>query len=108
MSDALHFHYDFIPCEILDPATSAHRIAMMRAAGVQTVWLTVYAYGNALATAQEITDAKCLLERHGFFVQALSVVKRHFDFNFHVLSLLDKGSPAHLGRGFPCLIMRVL
>lgn len=77
MNDALHFHYDFIPCEILDPATSAHRIAMMRAAGVQTVWLTVYAYGNALATAQEITDAKHLLERHGFSVQALSVPVGH-------------------------------
>lgn len=77
MSNTLHFHYDFIPREILDPATSAHRIALMQAAGVDTVWLTVYAYGNRLATKQEIIAAKDLLEQHGFAVQALSVPVGH-------------------------------
>ena len=43
MSNVLHFHYDFIPHEILDPATSAHRIALMQSAGVETVWLDTYA-----------------------------------------------------------------
>lgn len=77
MNSALRFHYDFIPCEILDPATSARRIALMQAAGVQTVWLTVYAYGNVLATAQQVLQAKSLLESHGFEVQALSVPVGH-------------------------------
>ena len=77
MSNALHFHYDFIPGEILDPATSAQRIAHMKAAGVQTVWLTAYAYGNLLATKEELIAAKCLLESHGFEVQALSVPVGH-------------------------------
>ncbi len=77
MRNVLHFHYDFIPREILDPATSARRIALMKAAGVQTVWLTAYAYGNSLASEQEISDAKQLLERHGFCVQALTVPVGH-------------------------------
>ncbi len=77
MNHSLHFHYDFIPGEILDPATSAQRIALMKAAGVRTVWLDTYAYGNHLATAQEILDAKQLLESHGFEVQALTVPVGH-------------------------------
>ncbi len=73
----LHFNYDFIPKEILDPATFAHRIALMKAAGVETVWLSVYAYGNYLATPEEIREAKGLLESHGFAVQALTVPVGH-------------------------------
>ena len=38
MDTSLHIQYDFIPSEILDPATSAQRIALMKAAGVETVW----------------------------------------------------------------------
>ena len=77
MSNVLHFHYDFIPHEILDPATSAHRIALMQSAGVETVWLDTYAYGNVLATREETMAAKELLERHGFCVQALTVPVGH-------------------------------
>ena len=77
MAKALHIQYDFIPSEILDPATSAQRIALMQAAGVETVWLDVYAYGNRLATKQEILDAKALLESHGFEVQAVTVPVGH-------------------------------
>ena len=73
----LHFHYDFIPREILDPATSEPRIALMKSAGVETVWLDVYAYGNHLATPEEIREAKSLLESHGFEVQALTVPVGH-------------------------------
>ena len=68
MSNALHFHYDFIPSEILDPATSAQRIAHMKSAGVETVWLDTYAYGNVLASREETLEAKKLLESHGFCV----------------------------------------
>ena len=77
MSNVLHFHYDFIPHEILDPVTSAHRIALMQSAGVETVWLDTYAYGNVLATREETMVAKELLERHGFCVQALTVPVGH-------------------------------
>ena len=77
MRNALHFHYDFIPREILDPATSAHRIAQMKAAGVEAVWLDTYAYGNVLATREETLAAKSLLESHGFCVQALTVPVGH-------------------------------
>ena len=77
MDTSLHIQYDFIPSEILDPATSAHRIALMKAAGVETIWLDVYAYGNHLATKQEIMDAKQLLESHGFEVQAVTVPVGH-------------------------------
>ncbi len=73
----LHFHYDFVPGEILDPATSAHRIALMKSAGVKTVWLDVYAYGNRLATPEQIREAKALLESHNFTVQALTVPVGH-------------------------------
>ena len=77
MSNALHFHYDFIPAEILDPATSEKRIKLMKLAGVETVWLDTYAYGNVLATKQETLAAKRLLESHGFCVQALTVPVGH-------------------------------
>ena len=77
MSHALHFHYDFIPSEILDPATSAQRIAHMKSAGVETVWLDTYAYGNVLASREETLEAKKLLESHGFCVQALTVPVGH-------------------------------
>lgn len=73
----IQLQYDFIPGQILDPATSAHRIALMQAAGVQTVWLDVYAYGNRLATGQEILAAKQLLEQSGFEVQAVTVPVGH-------------------------------
>ena len=94
MATSLHIQYDFIPSEILDPATSAQRIALMKAAGVQTVWLDVYAYGNRLATNREILDAKALLESHGFEVQVVTVPVGHGG-----AALLgdagDPGVPAH-------------
>ena len=94
MAKVLHIQYDFIPSEILDPATSAQRIALMQAAGVETVWLDVYAYGNRLATKQEILEAKQLLEGHGFEVQAVTVPVGHGG-----AALLgdagDPGVPAH-------------
>ena len=77
MDTSLHIQYDFIPSEILDPATSAQRIALMKAAGVETIWLDVYAYGNRLATKQEILDARALLESHGFEVQVVTVPVGH-------------------------------
>ncbi len=77
MSSALHFHYDFIPGEILDPETSAQRIALMKQVGVQTVWLDTYAYGNHLATPEQTLAAKQLLESNGFEVQALTVPVGH-------------------------------
>lgn len=77
MSGALRFHYDFIPNEILDPATGKARIALMKAAGVQTVWLDTYAYGNVLATPEQTITAKRLLEENGFEVQALTVPVGH-------------------------------
>lgn len=77
MSNTLHFHYDFIPGEILDPTTSQKRIELMKSVGVETVWLDVYAYGNVLATREETLAAKQLLESHGFCVQALTVPVGH-------------------------------
>ena len=97
MATSLHIQYDFIPSEILDPATSAQRIALMKAAGVETIWLDVYAYGNRLATKQEILDARALLERHGFEVQVVTVPVGH---GGAALSgdAGDPGVPAHCAR----------
>ena len=77
MNQSLHFHYDFIPSEILDHATSLQRIELMKLAGVETVWLDTYAYGNVLATPEQTMEAKRLLESHGFCVQALTVPVGH-------------------------------
>ncbi len=94
MSGALHFHYDFIPREILDPETSARRIELMKLAGVETIWLDTYAYGNVLATKEQTLAAKQLLESHGFCVQALTVPVGH---GGAALSgeVGDPGVPAH-------------
>lgn len=73
----LHFHYDFVPSAVLDAPNAAERIAWMKAAGVETVWLDAYAYGTWLASKQELLHAKQLLEGHGFEVQALTIPVGH-------------------------------
>ncbi|MBQ7379517.1 MAG: hypothetical protein IJW70_07575 [Clostridia bacterium] len=73
----LHFHYDFEPKAILQAPNAAQRIAWMKQAGVQTVWLDCYTYGTWLAEPDEILQAKTLLEQHGFEVQALTVPVGH-------------------------------
>lgn len=77
MKNKLHFHYDFEPRAILKAPNAAQRIAWMKQAGVETVWLDAYAYGTHLATEQELMDAKRLLEQHGFRVQVLTVPVGH-------------------------------
>ncbi|MBE6675488.1 MAG: hypothetical protein E7594_01465 [Ruminococcaceae bacterium] len=77
MKNKLHFHYDFEPRAILQAPNAAQRIAWMKQAGVETVWLDAYAYGTHLATEQELMDAKKLLEQHGFRVQVLTVPVGH-------------------------------
>ena len=77
MKNTLHFHYDFEPRAILQAPNAAQRIAWMKKAGVETVWLDAYAYGTWLATPDEIAQAKSLLEQHGFAVQALTVPVGH-------------------------------
>ncbi len=77
MGNKLHFHYDFEPRAILQAPDAARRIAWMKQAGVETVWLDAYVYGTHLATEQELIDAKNLLEQHGFEVQVLTVPVGH-------------------------------
>lgn len=77
MENVLHFHYDFMPGAILDAPDPARRMALMKAAGVRTVWLDCYAYGTWLATEKEIVQTKVLLEQNGFDVQALTVPVGH-------------------------------
>lgn len=77
MENKLHIHYDFEPRAILQAPDAERRIALMKQAGVETVWLDAYAYGTHLATDRELMDAKCLLEQHGFEVQVLTIPVGH-------------------------------
>ena len=69
--------YAFVPGEMLDPEIATRRIALMKAAGVKTVWMTLYMYGTWSAAKQEILQAKTLLEKEGFEVQAATVPVGH-------------------------------
>ena len=77
MESILHFHYDFEPRAILQAQDASHKLDLMWQAGVRTVWLDCYAYGTWLASAQEITLAKALLEQRGFSVNALTIPVGH-------------------------------
>ena len=77
MENSLHLQYAFVPGEMLDPEIASRRIALMKAAGVKTVWMTLYMYGTWSATKQEILQAKTLLEKEGLEVQVAIVPVGH-------------------------------
>ena len=74
----LNFHYDFLTSLVLrDPEFFPKKVPLMKAAGVRTVWLDNYIYGEWQNTPEEASRAKALLENEGFEVQAICVPLGH-------------------------------
>ena len=75
---ALNFHYDFLTSYMLtDPEFFTKKVPFMKAAGVRTVWLDNYIYGEWQNTPEEASRAKAMLEAEGFEVQAICVPLGH-------------------------------
>ena len=75
---ALNFHYDFLTSLVLtDPEFFTKKVPYMKAAGVRTVWLDNYIYGEWQNTPEEAFRAKAMLEAEGFEVQAICVPLGH-------------------------------
>ena len=74
----LNFHYDFLTGLVLtDPEFFTKKVPYMKAAGVRTVWLDNYIYGEWQNTPEEASRAKAMLEAEGFEVQAICVPLGH-------------------------------
>ncbi len=74
----LTFHYDFLTSLVLhDPTFFTEKVPLMRAAGVQTVWLDNFIYGEWQNSLEDARRAKKLLEDEGFEVQAITVPLGH-------------------------------
>lgn len=74
----LNLHYDFLTEYVLrDPTFFTRKVPLMRAAGVRTVWLDNYVYGEWQNTPEEASRAKSMLEAEGFDVQAICVPLGH-------------------------------
>ncbi len=74
----LTFHYDFLTSLVLrDPDFLSKKVPLMRAAGVQTVWLDNFIYGVWQNSLEDARHAKMLLEAEGFEVQAITVPLGH-------------------------------
>lgn len=74
----LNFHYDFLTSLVLsDPDFFSKKVPCMKAAGVRTVWLDNYIYGEWQNTPEEAARAKAMLEDEGFEVQAICVPLGH-------------------------------
>lgn len=77
MNTSLNINYDFPVSVILDKAKYVHRVKLMKAAGVKTVWLNCFLYGFWESSVKDIERAKSILESDGFEVQALTVPLGH-------------------------------
>ncbi len=74
----LSFHYDFLTSLVLnDPTFMSEKVPLMRAAGVRTVWLDNFIYGEWQNSLEDARRAKGLLEDEGFEVQAITVPLGH-------------------------------
>ena len=74
----LNFHYDFLTSYVLeDPTFFRVKVPLMKAAGVRTVWLDNYIYGEWQNSSEDARRAKAMLEEEGFEVQAICVPLGH-------------------------------
>ena len=74
----LNLHYDFLTSYIInDPDFFTKKVPYMKAAGVKTVWLDNYVYGEWQNSLEDCRRAKTMLEDEGFDVQALCVPLGH-------------------------------
>lgn len=77
-STTLNFHYDFLTEYVLkDPEFFTKKVPFMKAAGVRTVWLDNYIYGEWQNSLEDARRAKAMLEDEGFEVQAICVPLGH-------------------------------
>ena len=75
---ALNFHYDFLTSLVLtDPEFFTKKVPYMKAAGVRTVWLDNYIYGEWQNTPEEASRAKAMLEAEGFEVTTGDYLDRY-------------------------------
>ena len=77
MSIPLEFHYDFLTSLVLNDPDFPRKIKLMKRAGVKTVWLDNYIYGEWQNSLEDARRAKALLEDEGFEVQAICVPLGH-------------------------------
>ncbi|MBQ9150719.1 MAG: hypothetical protein IJX72_00605 [Clostridia bacterium] len=74
----LNFHYDFLTSYVInDPEFFTKKVPFMKAAGVRTVWLDNYVYGEWQNSLEDARRAKAMLEAEGFEVQAICVPLGH-------------------------------
>ncbi|MBQ3508147.1 MAG: hypothetical protein IJA91_06320, partial [Clostridia bacterium] len=74
----LNFHYDFLTSYVInDPEFFTKKVPFMKAAGVRTVWLDNYIYGEWQNSLEDARRAKAMLEEEGFEVQAICVPLGH-------------------------------
>ena len=77
MSIPLEFHYDFLTSLVLNAPDFPRKIKLMKRAGVKTVWLDNYIYGEWQNSLEDARRAKAMLEDEGFEVQAICVPLGH-------------------------------
>ena len=77
MSIPLEFHYDFLTSFVLTDPDFPRKIKLMQRAGVKTVWLDNYIYGEWQNSLEDCRRAKAMLEDEGFEVQAICVPLGH-------------------------------
>ncbi|MBE6585032.1 MAG: hypothetical protein E7645_00735 [Ruminococcaceae bacterium] len=77
MSVPLTFHYDFLTSLVLTDPDFPRKIKLMKRAGVKTVWLDNYIYGEWQNSLEDARRAKAMLEDEGFEVQAICVPLGH-------------------------------
>ena len=75
---SLNLHYDFLTSLVFaDPEFFSKKVPYMKAAGVRTVWLDNYIYGEWQNSLEDARRAKAMLEDEGFEVQAICVPLGH-------------------------------
>lgn len=74
----LNLHYSFLTSYVMnDPEFFTKKVPYMKSAGVETIWLINYIYGEWQNSLENCRKAKALLEDEGFEVQALCVPLGH-------------------------------
>ncbi len=77
MAIPLKFHYDFLTSLVLNDPDFPRKMGLMKRAGVKTVWLDNYIYGEWQNSLEDARRAKAILEDEGFEVQAICVPLGH-------------------------------
>ena len=73
----LNFHYSTGAGNLLNPADFKQRTALMKEAGVGTIWLGAYFFGHFDSDIETLVRMKAALEECGFEVNAISVPVGH-------------------------------